>query len=148
MAANQKSAFPHADYGRNVLSDLAIEQQGGAQAAGKDAGMSDYYQDRANKENRPVYVGPDNLNGGCHWRFPQSCTCEYIFAEDAGMSAETNLNESFDRMAERAVRCKRERDELLAACKFAHARALQAYSPDSELIAKLAIAIYKAEAMP
>lgn len=34
--------------------------------------MSDnYFQDRANNEGKPVYVGPDNLNGGSHWIYPQ-----------------------------------------------------------------------------
>jgi hypothetical protein len=30
-----------------------------------------YHQDLANKTKRPVYIGPDNLNGGSHWVYPQ-----------------------------------------------------------------------------
>lgn len=30
-----------------------------------------YHQDLANKTGSPVYVGPDNINGGSHWRYPQ-----------------------------------------------------------------------------
>ncbi len=37
--------------------------------------MSDnYFQDRANKEKRPIYVGPDNVKGGSHWIYPQEKT--------------------------------------------------------------------------
>lgn len=35
--------------------------------------MSDnYFQDRANKERKPVYVGPDNLDGKSHWVYPEA----------------------------------------------------------------------------
>ena len=33
--------------------------------------MSNYYQDRANKEGKPIYVGPNNVSGGSHWVYPQ-----------------------------------------------------------------------------
>lgn len=29
-----------------------------------------YHQHQANKTGKPVYVGPDNLNGGSHWVYP------------------------------------------------------------------------------
>ena len=58
--------------------------------------MSDYYQDRANKEGAPVYRGPDNINGGSHWVYPQS--------QDEAMSA-------YERDRERAEQVSEEDDD-------------------------------------
>jgi hypothetical protein len=33
--------------------------------------MSDYFQDRANREGKPIYRGPDNVNGGPHFVYPE-----------------------------------------------------------------------------
>ena len=41
-----------------------------------------YFQDRANKEGRPVYVGPDNINGGPHWVYPTIRKCPGLLAPE------------------------------------------------------------------
>ena len=40
-----------------------------------------YHQDQANKTGKPVYVGPDNLNGGSHWIYPETKTNYYAKVE-------------------------------------------------------------------
>ena len=45
--------------------------------------MSDnYHQDLANKTGKPVYCGPDNLNGGSHWKWPEGKIARAVLSID------------------------------------------------------------------